>query len=517
MKHLSLVLVGLLLTSSFLLGTNSQLAKSEITTSPNPVFDIYQSAGENTNVLLIGWDGVQRNHLFELMGRGLLPNLSSFVLGGTIVNVTVSDHYTDTKSGWTQILTGYRWWRTGVYNNFFWFHSIPRGYAIPERLETIYGQEQLVTGFITGKVRHMETVDGTGTAETGPYTHEAIYSNLPSQLDVVSVGDLDQDRYADVVGPITIQFIENNANNHFFAFFHFSDPDHVGHTYGENSVEYEEAIETCDYWLGQILIKLNTLNVAQKTLIYITADHGFDEGGITHYDAPHIFLATNDKNVTRNGDEVDVAPTVYYGLGLWNQSFNPALDGYPLQVSLPPAEEQRRQAILADSTLTPQPSLSITDGSEQANKIITFHASATNLAAVLLLLDNNLIADGPWTWNFTSTISATGSLMLNTTSLTDGLHNIKVLAFPAHATFNGGPGNNPQIDGGSPSINSIDFYVTNAIPEFPSFVILPFLVIATTIAVATRKSFVKNRNIFYIDVPSQSGMCGIWVKAIISF
>ncbi len=78
--------------------------------------------------------------------------------------------------------------------------------------------------------------------------------------------------------------------------------------------------------------------------------------------APYIFLATNDNNVNRNGDEVDVAPTVYYGLGLWNQTtFTPALDGFPMQLSLPDAEVQHRQAVLADTSNLPAPSISIAD------------------------------------------------------------------------------------------------------------------------------------------------------------
>lgn len=281
------------------------------------------------NVILIGWDGVQRNHLFELLGKGVLPNLSSFVKGGALVNVTVSDHRTDTKAGWTQILTGYRWWRTGVFNNLYWFHSIPPGYSIPERVEQYFGKEHVSTGFITGKLGHMEAVNSTGSAATGTYTHEAIYSNLPSQVDVVNVGD----RNASLVGPMALQFLENNTSNHFFTFFHFSDPDSAGHNQlsgGENSVLYEEAIIRCDYWLGQILDKLNTLNLTKNSLVYVTADHGFDEGGYSHNNAPYVFLATNDKDVARDGDQVDVAPTMYFGLGMWNVTFNPELDGYPL-------------------------------------------------------------------------------------------------------------------------------------------------------------------------------------------
>lgn len=113
------------------------------------------SISDAKNVLLIGWDGVQRNHLFELLNNGSLPNLQSIINDGKIVNVTVSDHRTDTKSGWTQILTGYRWWRTGVFNNVYWFHSIPRGYTVLERVESYFGKDNVATGHITGKMGHM--------------------------------------------------------------------------------------------------------------------------------------------------------------------------------------------------------------------------------------------------------------------------------------------------------------------------------------------------------------------------
>ncbi len=424
------------------------------------------------NVILLGWDGVQRDHLFELLDRGLMPNLAAFVAGGSIVNVTVSDHYTDTQAGWTQILTGYRWWKTGVFSNYVWFHSIPEGFTIPERLENIYGKDQIATAFITGKLNHMEIVNGTGSAAVGSvfavYSNEAIYSNLPSQLDVVNVGNLDQDRNADVVGPLTLQFMENNMNNHFFAFFQFSDPDETGHRYGENSVEYEAGIETCDYWLGQILAKLDALDIAKNTLIYITADHGYDEGAFVHHNAPYVFLATNDKDVLRNGDEVDVAATVYYGLGLWNYSLSPPLDGFPLQVSLPSSEEAHRQATLADSDNLLTPMANISDnGPDQ--KILTFGVSDDNLAAIFITLDNRLQAIGPWNWTESAGVTtADGSYAIDTTNLAAGSHNVKVLAFDEHAANNGGPENDP-LHGGGTSMTSLDFVVSSSPPDVPEF------------------------------------------------
>ncbi len=434
------------------------------------------SMKEVKNVILIGWDGVQRNHLFELLNAGRLPNLQSFINAGIIVNVTVSDHRTDTKSGWTQILTGYRWWKTGVYNNGYWFHSIPLGYTIHERVESYFGKDKVATAFVNGKLDHMEVQNGSGSAATGLYTHEAIFSNVPSRVDFCNVGA----RNAGVCGPLMLQFLANNSKNHFFAFFHFSDPDSAGHNGGENSPLYEDAIIRCDNWTGQILNKLSDLNITQNTLVYITADHGFDEGGTQHNNAPFIYLASNDKRVNRDGDQVDVAPTVYYGLGMWENNFMPSLDGYPLQISLPNGETERRQSILSDNTQPAKATItSPATGTDISGPVtIKFNASDKYLSTVLLLINNNLKADGPWTWQQSDVARVNGSYYWNTTLFTPGQYNITVLSFDEHGATN------------SPSTSRITVnLMSTEIPEIPiSFVaILILILLSSTVVYVKRK------------------------------
>ena len=396
------------------------------------------SVEQMKNVVVIGWDGTQREHLFELLDRAMLPNLQALIDKGTIVNVTVSDHRTDTKSGWTQILTGYRWYRTGVYSNWIWFNSIPAGYTIPERVEAQFGTSNVRTAFITGKEEEMEVQDGTSSAENGTYAHEAIYDHLPASLDFVNVGD----RYAQDVGPLALQFLQNSSNSHFFAFFHFGDPDAAGHNQnggGENSLMYETAIETCDYWLGRIVSKLNDLNLAQNTLIYVTADHGFDEGTYTHYNAPYSWLATNDGRVGRNGDEVDVAPAIYFGLGMWGNNFQPALDGYPLQLSLPDGVEQHRQIILNNFASMIKPTFTSPKNGANVSGIvdINFNVSDIYLNAVTLVINNTLVSEGPWTWSQSRLVEANCSYSWGTTNIPRGTYEIRVFLFDEHGSTNG--------------------------------------------------------------------------------
>jgi hypothetical protein len=95
------------------------------------------------NIILIGWDGAQRDHLKEALQQGDLPNLQALIDEGTIVAIDIL-RITDTKAGWAQILTGYNPEVTGVFSNST-FQPIPDGYTIFERLETFFGPDEFAT------------------------------------------------------------------------------------------------------------------------------------------------------------------------------------------------------------------------------------------------------------------------------------------------------------------------------------------------------------------------------------
>jgi membrane-anchored protein YejM (alkaline phosphatase superfamily) len=46
---------------------------------PIDQFSVKGQQAEAQNVILIGWDGVQRNHLLEMLNKSALPNLASFI------------------------------------------------------------------------------------------------------------------------------------------------------------------------------------------------------------------------------------------------------------------------------------------------------------------------------------------------------------------------------------------------------------------------------------------------------
>jgi len=57
------------------------------------------------NVILFGWDGAQRDHVNECLDRNELPNLRELIDHGKYVQIDI-EGVTDTKAGWSKILTG---------------------------------------------------------------------------------------------------------------------------------------------------------------------------------------------------------------------------------------------------------------------------------------------------------------------------------------------------------------------------------------------------------------------------
>jgi len=298
---------------------------------------------EPKNVILISWDGVQRDHLNELLDDGKLPNLKALSEEGAMIPIEITTHKTDTKAGHTQMLTGYTPEVTGVYSNVR-YGPIPEGLSLFERLEDYYGKDNVVTIALTGKTDHIGSLPAGKRPEgrvlraagkrqgkmKGPRREIIDCPAEPWNLvkNHMDVWDGDKGRNASKVGPQALNYLDEYGKKRFFFFLHFSDPDSKGHAFGENSDEYSNAIITCDTWLGEIRNRLKELGIDQNTLIYVTSDHGFDEGKKTHGNAPYVWLATNDSDlIAKEGDQMDIAPTILERLGIDVAIFQPVMPG----------------------------------------------------------------------------------------------------------------------------------------------------------------------------------------------
>jgi hypothetical protein len=305
------------------------------------------------HVILIGWDGAQREHVRECLQRGELPNLAKLASEGKLVAIDIL-RTTDTKAGWTQILTGYEPEKTGVFSNGR-YQPIPKGYTVFERLEEHFGADNIATVAVIGKKGNVDA-DPPSKVLAAPIEQRARAGRAPAQQRLrqgkiviengvrylvepgkpyshaqqsmdVFINGLMRD---DAVGAKALEMLERYKDKRFFFFIHFAGVDHQGHQYGENSKEYNDALISGDRWLGRIVQKLKDLKLYDRTLIYVTADHGFDEGMKTHADAPYVFLATNDKGVIRRGTRADIAPTILERFGVDLKRIQPPLDGHPL-------------------------------------------------------------------------------------------------------------------------------------------------------------------------------------------
>jgi arylsulfatase A-like enzyme len=221
---------------------------------------------------------------------------------------------TDTKPGHATMLTGYESEITRVVSNSD-FDEIPPGLTLFERLEEYFGTVGIATAMVTSKKENLGT-------DPGKPFHNA--------RKVLDFWDGDVHRSADESGPIMLEVIDLFKQLPFFAFFHFADPDTAGHLYGEGSWGYLDAIRECDKWLGLIVRQLEVYGIRQRTMVYVTTDHGFNPGAHFHWRAPHIFLATDDPNIRSRGTLRDIAPTILLRYEVDVGIYSPRLLGIPL-------------------------------------------------------------------------------------------------------------------------------------------------------------------------------------------
>ncbi len=298
-------------------------------------------------VVLIGWDGVNKERLIGLLREGKLPHLHRIIREGKFIDTQVTSGTTSTKSGWAEILTGYSYRITGVYDNWREYRPIPVGLTVFERWRDLVGKDRSATVFLAGK---KENLGARGPHRTWPNGSRKVRWDEGAwdamNVDPGEILSMQGEPYAytrdhvdvfenglsvDDVGKKALGYIQQFKDARSLLFFHFEEPDEQGHMHGEASQPYADALEKNDYWLGRIIAQLESLALYDQTLIYIVSDHGFEKGGYEHKNEPQTFLATNDKAImASSGDRKDITPTILARWGVDLRQVRPPLEGRSL-------------------------------------------------------------------------------------------------------------------------------------------------------------------------------------------
>ncbi len=311
------------------------------------------------NIVLIGWDGVRRERLHELLADGSLPNLSALIAEGGLTDTQITTGSTQTKPGWTEILTGRSADSLGIESNDV-YGPIPKGDTVFEALKRRF-HGRIATIFIGGKDSNIGNRGPHEVcincihrmppdyAQDGWWSQEKISSNVRTKCGLPmrwvrregepyfhTVQSLDLYKVnlgpADSVGPQALAALDRYRGSRFIAFFHFQDPDEQGHRHNDGSKEYADAIRLADRWLGLIRDRLKADGLSGRTAVFVTTDHGFDADERYHECAPDTFLATNVSRPLRAGDRKDVTPTLLDAIGVDPAEVKPAMDGRSLFV-----------------------------------------------------------------------------------------------------------------------------------------------------------------------------------------
>jgi hypothetical protein len=277
-------------------------------------------AGPPRHVIIIGWEGGQREQLNDLLARNELPNLQELAKEGTRVDISATSGAEGIKAGWSRLLTGYEPDKTGVESNGR-YQPIPAGYTIFERAKQALGADNIYTALIAA-----QSIPGER------------YVNAKSGMDFFRDGL----QTTNEVAKLALQTIDEHKNKRMLLFIHLSSPGPEGQSNSGNPKGQDQGIKQEDAWTGVLLRRLRGLGIYKDTLIYIVVSDSFDEGQKSDKSASSIFLATNDKQVRRNGDSIDFAPTILIRLGIDVAAIVPKLDG----MSLTQAKSQVKTAAL---------------------------------------------------------------------------------------------------------------------------------------------------------------------------
>jgi len=253
-------------------------------------------------VLFIGWDGVRS----DALQAAETPNLDALIASSIYTFNCDRGPHTVSVPGWSSILHG------------------------------VWPEKHNLTKNSFRRNKYKEYPDLITVAKQfKPNLSATTLANWDDFLRITSNEDYAQ-RYENDKGvtDATIQLLNDCTPD--IMLLHYDYPDYIGHSIGfnPNSIEYLNAIEITDYYLGQIMsqIYLRESLFGEKWMIVVTTDHGGE--GTGHNEQDDLPQTRNVWAIVRSPNQqttelqqlksVDLFPTMLKWLGIENA---PNLDG----------------------------------------------------------------------------------------------------------------------------------------------------------------------------------------------
>lgn len=224
---------------------------------------LFSGQAKKFNLLLVTIDTLRADQVGIYGGRTETPVMDKLAKTGVMFTRAYS-HVPLTLPSHCSLLTGTIPPIHGVRDN---------GYRFPQRNKTL-AEILKGNGYVTAAFVGAFPLDSRFGLDKGFDLYDDNYGSRNPQRDLSFV-----ERKAEEVTGRASAWLENNKDKNFFLWLHYFDPhapyeppppfdrDYRGR-------EYEGEIAYTDKMLGQLLAKLNSLGLADETLIVVTSDHG---------------------------------------------------------------------------------------------------------------------------------------------------------------------------------------------------------------------------------------------------
>lgn len=261
-----------------------------------------QALPQIKHVVVIGFDGLSPDGL----AHAKTPNFDKIIREGASTMHARAVLPTSSSTNWASMIMGAGPEQHGITSN----NWEKNNFVLP----TVVKSEDFIFPTIFNDINKQ-----IPDAEIGAIYHWGGFGRLFEKSAVnYDINTATEDETAKVASTYI------KENNPTFTFIHFDHVDHAGHEFGHGTSEYYKSVEKADTLLAEVMEAITSSEMANETLVIITADHGGlgnGHGGETlqEIEIPFIVWGKSVKKNFKLGHPVyqyDNAATVAFALDI---------------------------------------------------------------------------------------------------------------------------------------------------------------------------------------------------------